>query len=141
MPALRFLLDTCVVSELTRPAPDRGVLAALATHEAQCAIAAATLEELVFGCRRLPPGARRDWLLRWVAGLPDHLPVLPYDQACALWLGAERARLAAAGRVAPRTDGEIASIAATQGLTMVTRNVRDFAIFDGLAVIDWHAGA
>ena len=136
--ALRFLLDTNVVSELTKPRPNPDVLQALAQHEAACAISAPTLEELVFGCHRLPAGARRDWLRRWVQGLPARLPVLPFDEAAAIWLGAERARLAALGRPAPRTDGEIAAVAASRGLTLVTRNQRDFAVFDGLVLEDWH---
>ena len=136
--ALRFLLDTNVVSELTKPQPNPGVLLALAQHDADCAISAPTLEELVFGCHRLPAGARRDWLRRWVHGLPARLLVLPFDEAAAIWLGAERARLAALGRPAPRTDGEIAAVAVSRGLTLVTRNQRDFAVFDGLVLEDWH---
>ena len=137
--ALRFLLDTNVVLELTKPQPNPGVLQALAQNEADCAISAPTLEELVFGCHRLPAGARRAWLLRWVQGLPARLPVLPFDEAAALWLGAERARLAALGRPAPRTDGEIAAVAVSQGLTLVTRNQRDFEVYTGLTAINWHA--
>ena len=136
--ALRFLLDTNVVSELTKPQPNPDVLQALAQHEADCAISAPTLEELVFGCHRLPAGARRDWLRRWVQGLPARLPVLPFDERAVLWLAAERARLAALGRPAPRTDGEIAAVAVSRGLTLVTRNQRDFAVFDGLVLEDWH---
>ena len=136
--AARFLLDTNMVSELTKPLPNRGLLQALAQHEGDCAICAPTLEVLVFGCHRLPPGARRDWLLRWLQGLPLRLPVLPFDQQAAAWLGAERARLAVLGRPAPRTDGEIAAVAACQGLTLVTRDERDFQAFFGLMVVNWH---
>lgn len=136
--ALRYLLDTNVVSELTKPVPNPKVLQALARDEADCAISAPTLEELVFGCRRLPSGARQDWLLRWLNGLPAQLPVLPFDAVAACWLGAERARLAQLGRPAPRTDGEIAAVAVAHGLTLVTRNLRDFAPFDALTVVDWH---
>ena len=139
--APRFLLDTHVVSELTKPQPNAGVLQALAQHEADCAICAPTLEELVFGCHRLPAGARRDWLLRWVRGLPARLSVLPFDEPAALWLGAERARLAGLGRPAPRTDGEIAAVAVSRGLTLVTRNQRDFQAFAGLTTVNWHAPA
>ena len=136
---LRYLLDTNVVSELTKPQPNAGVLRWLANEEASCAISAPTLEELVFGCRRLPQGARQTWLLRWLEGLPAQLPVLPFDEAAALWLGAERARRAQAGRPLPRTDGEIAAVAKTNGLTLVTRNTSDFAGFDALAVVNWHS--
>ena len=139
--APRFLLDTNVVSELTKPQPNPGVLQSLAQHEADCAISAPTLEELVFGSNRLPAGARRDWLRRWVQGLPARLPVLPFDEAAAIWLGAERARLAALGRPAPRTDGEIAAVAVSQGLILVTRNQRDFQTFAGLTTVNWHAPA
>lgn len=137
--ALRYLLDTNVVSELTKPQPNAGVLHWLAREEAGCAISAPTLEELVFGCRRLPQGARQTWLLRWLEGLPAQLPVLPFDEAAAQWLGAERARLAKAGRPLPRTDGEIAAVAKTNGLTLVTRNTGDFTGFDALAVVNWHS--
>ena len=136
--ALRFLLDTHVVSELTKPHPNLGVLQALAQHQADCAISTPTLEELVFGCHRLVPGARRAWLLRWLQGLPARLPVLPFDQLAAAWLGAERARLAGLGRPAPRTDGEIAAVAVSLGLILVTRNQRDFQTFDGPTTVNWH---
>lgn len=136
---LRYLLDTNVVSELTKTQPNPGVLEALAREEADCAISAPTLEELVFGCRRLPQGARQAWLLRWVEGLPAQLPVLPFDEAAAFWLGSERARPANAGRPLPRTDGEIAAVAKTNGLTLVTRNTQDFVGWDGLVVENWHS--
>jgi tRNA(fMet)-specific endonuclease VapC len=139
--ALLFLLDTNVVSELSKPVPDGVVLSVLQRHEAACAISAPTLEELTFGCARLPPGQRQAWLRRWLAGLAARIVVLPYDRQAASWLGAERARLAALGRPAPRTEGEIASIAVTQGLTLVTRNLKDLRSFEGLALADWFASA
>lgn len=136
--ALRYLLDTNVVSELTKPAPNAAVLQALAQHEGTCAISAPTLEELTFGCARLPAGPRQAWLQRWLDGVASRIEVLPFDQTAAVWLGRERARLALAGRPAPRTDGEIAAVAVTQGLTLVTRNVRDFAAFNDLVTVDWY---
>ncbi len=137
--ALRFLLDTNVVSELTKPIPDPLVLKRLKRHEADCAISAPTLEELVFGCARVPSADRRDWLLRWIEGMRERTTVLPFDAAAAAWLGQERARLATIGGPAPRTDGEIAAIAVTNGLTLVTRNQKDFREFEGLMLASWHA--
>ena len=66
---LRFLLDTNVVSELTKAVPNTALLSALQQHEAACAISAPTLEELAFGCARLAPGARRSWFRNWIDGL------------------------------------------------------------------------
>ena len=137
--ALRYLLDTNVVSELTKTTPNPSVLQALAQHEGACAISAPTLEELTFGCARLPAGPRQTWLQRWLDGLASRIDVLPFDQTAAVWLGRERARLAQAGRPALRTDGEIAAVAVVQGLTLVTRNGRDFVAFSDLVLADWHA--
>lgn len=134
----RYLLDTNVVSELVKQQPDFMVVRAIAEHEAACALSAPTLEELVFGCERLTSADRRAWLRRWIDGLTQRWPVLPYDARAAHWLGQERARLAAAGRPAPRADGEIAAVAVVHGLTLVTRNLRDFAGFDGLQTEAWH---
>lgn len=136
--ALRYLLDTNVVSELTKAMPSEAVIKTLQKHEAACAICAPTLEEFVFGCARLQPGARQAWFRRWLDGLMTRIAVLPYDMKAALWLGQERARLAGLGRPAPRMDGEIAAVAVTNGLTLVTRNGRDFEGFLGLSLNDWH---
>ena len=137
--ALRFLLDTNVVSELTKAQPNPGVLRMLAQTDSDCALGAPTLEELTFGCQRLQPGTRQEALLQWLEGLPAQLPVLPFDATAARWLGGERARLACIGRPAPRTDGELAAIAVVNGLTLITHNLRDFAAFSGLRAMDWHS--
>jgi tRNA(fMet)-specific endonuclease VapC len=138
--AIRFLLDTNVVSELTKRAPNPAVVRALARHEAECAISAPTLEELAFGCARVASNQRRAWFSQWLDGLVARMAVLPFDAQAALWLGAERARLMKLGRPAPRTDGEIAAVAVVSGLTLVTHNGRDFAAFNNLALADWHQG-
>jgi tRNA(fMet)-specific endonuclease VapC len=135
----RYLLDTSIISELTKAIPHRGVTQAIATHEAVCAIGAPTLEELRFGWARLQPGSRKTWLGHWLDDLFDKLPVLAYDTEAANWLGVERARLASLGRSAPRTDGEMAAIAATNGLVLVTRNRKDFLGYTDLLLEDWHA--
>lgn len=133
----RYLLDTNIVSELARREPHAGVLARVAENEARCAVAAPTAEELSFGVRRLPASPKREMLERWLEGILQRFPVLPYDGRSAIWLGQERARLAALGKLAPRTDAEIAAIAVTGGLVLVTRNTPDFRAFGGLEVENW----
>ncbi len=136
--AVLFLLDTNVVSELTKPQPDAAVVLTFRQRESECALCAITLEELAYGGARLQSPQRRAWFAKWVAGLSARLSVLPFDAAAALWLGHERARLQSLGRPVPRADGEIAAVAVTQGLTLVTRNGRDFAGFEGLQLQSWH---
>lgn len=67
------------------------------------------------------------------------MPVLPFDLAAAEWHAAERARLEALGRTPPFADGQIAAVAATCGLTLVTLNAKDFEQFNGLTVEAWDA--
>jgi len=68
------------------------------------------------------------------------LDVLPCDRRAAEWHARQRARLVNEGRTPPYLDGQIAAIAAVNGLTLVTHNVTDFAAFEGLTVEDWFAG-
>lgn len=134
---IHYLLDTNVVSELSRPAPRPGVLAQLDAHDGELAVSAVTMGELRFGVDLLPPSKRRDELEEHLGQLMRRLPVLPYDRGAALWHGAERARLRKLGKERPFVDGQIAAVAATRNLILVTANVADFAHFDNLIVKDW----
>lgn len=135
---LRYLLDTSVVSAPMAPVPAPSIVKRLTADGHLCAIAAPVWHELTFGCARLERGRRRDALERYLHEVVlAAFPVLPYDEAAARWHGRERARLEAVGRPAPFVDGQIAAIAFTQGLTLVTHNVRDFARFQELAVEQW----
>ncbi|MCC6189369.1 MAG: type II toxin-antitoxin system VapC family toxin [Anaerolineales bacterium] len=134
----RFLLDTNIVSEPLRPRPSATVLRQLQAHEAEIAVAAVVWHELWFGCRRLPPGAKRSAIedfLDEVVGAT--MPVLPYEARAAEWHAAERARLMAAGKTPAFADGQIAAVAITNGLILVTRNLPDFADFEDLQTVDW----
>ena len=59
------------------------------------------------------------------------------SQEAALWHGKQRASLEARGLKPAFADGQIAAIAATQGLVLVTRNTSDFEVFEGLEVLNW----
>ncbi len=137
---MRYLLDTNVISELAKESPDPGVTQALERQEGHCALPAPALEELHFGVARLAASRKRTMLEHWLAAIADRIAVLPYDARAAAWLGRERARLAGLGKPSPRADGEIAAIAVTRGLTLVTRNLGDFVAFDGVLVENWHTG-
>jgi tRNA(fMet)-specific endonuclease VapC len=135
---IRFLLDTSTISAAMWKMPDPGVLAKLGEHGGECAISAHVWHELQYGVGRLARGKRRvilETFLREV--VHPTLPILPYDERAAEWLAQERVRLEKAGKQVPVVDGQIASVAATNGIPVVTANLADFSIFKGLAVENW----
>ena len=134
---LRFLVDTNIFSELARPAPDRALVTKLVGAAGSLAMGAPCWHELRFGVDRLPRSRRRAQLLTYLAELEETVPILPYDAASATWHARQRARLEARGRAPAFVDGQLAAIASTRGLALVTRNVRDFARFDELTVERW----
>jgi len=62
---------------------------------------------------------------------------LPYDQRAARWHASERARLVVAGRSPPVADGQIAAVARTNDLVLVTLDQANYAGFEDLRVEDW----
>ena len=96
------------------------------------------MDELVFGCSRLPAGKRRMALEEYLVAVvrPSFL-ILPYDEEAASWHGHERARLERTGHMPPFVDGQIAAIARCQGLTLITSNLKHFALFNDLETADW----
>jgi len=137
---LNILLDTCVVSELIKPAPDEIVLAWTGhTLEGTCLLSTITLGEVMNGIWRLPAGKRRSQLETWFEGLLARYEarILPVDAAVARKWGHLSGELA--GRRAPTSmaDGLIAATALVHGLTLATRNVADFKPFEVEIVNPW----
>ena len=126
-----FLLDTNVVSETVKPWPDERVLSWIADQApGELFLAAMTFAELVRGARKLADTARGRALERWIH---DDLArqfagrVLPFDlEAAAIWgeIMGDSDRI---GRTCPAADAQIAAVARRRGLTLATRNTRDFA--------------
>ncbi len=138
MARLRYLLDTNILSERARRRPDPGVQSRLHAHKHEVCTAAPILHELQYGLARMPDGVRKQRLTRYLERVLL-LEILPYDRDAARWHAEERARLTRRGRVPPFVDGQIAAVAATNGLTLVTRNTDDFDDFTNLSVEDWFA--
>jgi tRNA(fMet)-specific endonuclease VapC len=134
---MRFLLDANVWSEMARPEPRASVSRAFHRFDPQFAIPAPVADELTFGIARLPDSKRKMMLTEWLECTISSYPVLPFDLAAAQWHGRERARLMSIGRTTPMVDGQIAAIAAVNGLILVTRNTDDFAGYAGIDVENW----
>ena len=125
-----FILDTNVVSELMRPAPEPALKSWIADRAASSMYFTAICEaELRFGLAVMPSGKRRDGLaasfermLR--AGFANR--VLPFDRAAARAYAEIASDRRAAGHPISQFDGQIAAIARTRGMALATRNIRDF---------------
>jgi predicted nucleic acid-binding protein len=131
-----YLLDTCVLSQGAKTdRNDEGLLTWLKTTPIELQhISVLSLAEIEFGILRMPTGKRRENLHEWFeSGLKASFAerLLPFDEAAAsIW-----AFLRSNHLNAPLVDGQIAATAIAHNLTLVTRNVRDFA-FAGLAVFN-----
>lgn len=125
-----YLLDTCVLSELTRPQPNPSVIAWIRMHaETSCYLSVLTIGELVGGIRRLPVAAKRVKLEGWLQSellLRFKDRILVIDEAVATRWGSLIADTCARGRVLPTIDSLLAAIAQEHGLTIITRNIKDF---------------
>lgn len=134
---LRWLLDTNTISELGRLHPSPAVVQRFTEEAAASAIPAMVWQELWFGVLRLPAGRRREELSQFVQGVAGSLPKLAYTEATARQHAELRASQAARGRVVSEPDAHIAAVAIAQGLTLVTRNTRDFESLPGLRLANW----
>jgi toxin FitB len=125
-----FLLDTNVVSEWVKPQPDPGVVRWLAdADEDRLYLTVVTLAELRHGIERLDVGARRKRIEAWIDELKERFEqrILPIDENVAEYWGRLMARSEAKGRRIHVMGGFLAATAEVHGLTLVTRNVEDFA--------------
>ena len=139
---MSYLLDTCVVSDLSRPRPNPGVVAWMSEADvATLHLSAITIGEVLRGTLRLPVGKRRTSLSDWSERLRRSFAgrVLPIDESVALRWAEIAARAEQSGRPGSFADGLIAATALDRGLTLVTRNVTDFEPFGVSLLNPWMA--
>jgi len=137
---VKYLLDTCVLSEFVRPAPAAAVQTWMAAREeSELYVATMTLAELHRGVKRLPPSRRKNDLAAWLEQLQASFAerILPFAGETAAYWGDLCAGMEAKGRPMAAFDSIIAAIALEHGLKLVTRNVRDFAEAPLVLVNPW----
>ena len=126
---MKYLLDTCVLSELVRPRPDPGLMEWVeGADEEALYVSVLTLGELQQGIVRLPDSARRKRLAGWVSkDLRARFAgrTLAVTAEVAERWGALQGAAEAKGRRLPVIDSLLAATALTEGLVVVTRNTAD----------------
>lgn len=133
------LLDTNVLSELTRREPDPRVLSFLDDRESEIWLPTIAIYEAEYGLRLLPVGRRRNLLTVTYATILEAYAhrILPLDRLGAEWAARYRASAHQVGRPVDLGDALIAGTARAYGLTVVTRNVRDFEALDVDVLNPW----
>ncbi len=137
---MKYLLDTCVLSELVKPAPNSAVLAWVDSRaENDLFIAAMTLGELRRGVAKLPTSRRKSELSVWLENLQAGFGqrVLPFTGDTAGYWGEMCARVETVGKTMAAFDSIIAATAAEHGLALVTRNTQDFAAASVMLINPW----
>jgi predicted nucleic acid-binding protein len=132
---MTFLVDASVLSEATKPKPDSRVVYWLEKNERDLAVDPVILGEIRFGILLLARGKRRQALERWFEQGVKRIRCLPWDAATGLRWAQLLADLRASGRAMPIKDSLIAATGLVHGLTLATRNLRDFTN-SGLSLVN-----
>ena len=125
-----ILLDTNVVSELMRTSPNPAVERWIAGHPVEDLFFSAVGEsELRHGAAIMPAGRGRETFVSDIETMPHAAfenRILPFDSEAARAYAVIAAKRRFAGRAVAPTDCQIAAIARARGMTVATRNLRDF---------------
>lgn len=132
-----YLLDTNIISAITRQNPDENAVAMYSRYRHSCYVSAATIMEIIYGIELLPIGKRRQSLEKVNLDFLEAIPSVAFDDRAARWLGVERARLKMLGRTIPAIDFMIAASSVTRQLTLATDNTKDFAGIDEVQLENW----
>ena len=123
---MKYLLDTCVLSELVKKKPDQRVIEWISDiEESKLFISALTIGEIHKGIEKMSNNGRRKVLSQWVdEDLQERFRgrIIPFDlQVAAVW-GKMQAKAEMSGKTMPIIDGMIVATAIRHSLAVVTRN-------------------
>ena len=135
----RHLLDTNIISNITKPVPSAALVGWMAAQaDEDLFISSMTVAEIRRGVLEKPAGKKRKELERWFSGPegPQALfagRVLPCDEKAALVWARLMADGTATGRPRSPLDMIVAAVAEANDCTLVTDNEKDFA---GLKIVN-----
>jgi len=126
---LKYLLDTCIISELVRPTPNTQVTNWLhAVPSDALFLSVLTIGEVRKGLAKLPDSKKKERLTQWLDTLLEEYKerILPIDLMVSENWGIIQGSAEKAGTPMSTIDGLIAATASTHNLILVTRNECDF---------------
>jgi len=132
---LKYLLDTNIVIYVIKRKPI-SELHLFNTHAGHTALSSITLAELLHGAEKSTAPAQT---LAVVEDFCNRLEVLPYGPKAAQHYGSIRASLEKIGKPIGINDIHIAAHARSEGLTLVSNNLRGFERVPALQLANWVA--
>ena len=130
---LRYLLDTNIVIYVLKRRPIEA-LEIFNKNANRMAISSITLSELMYGAEKSQSVAKN---LEAIEDFTSHLEVLPYDAKASQSYGQIKSALEKKGNIIGENDIHIAAHAISQGLILVTNNVKEFKRVPNLVIENW----
>jgi tRNA(fMet)-specific endonuclease VapC len=130
---LKFLLDTNMVIYTLKRRP-KSVSEIFNANATRMAISTITLSELIYGAEKSSNIGQN---LKTIEEFVSHLEVLPYDIKASQHYGQIKASLEKKGNIIGENDIHIAAHAISQGLILVTNNLREFERVPNLKLENW----
>ena len=128
---MKYLVDTCVLSELAKSKPNSNVVKWLKSHSEGNLffVSVVTLGEIKEGIETLPnEDPRREKLRMWfeerILGAYEE-SIIDFDRQVALKWGEIKGKTNRMGRTRPDLDAQIAATAVVHNMTVLTRNISD----------------
>lgn len=139
---MKILLDTCALSELSKPHANQSVQNALESFFAEnLFISVITLGEITKGINLLPTSKRKTDLINWATKIENAYSsqILYITPDIAHRWGELTAKTQKQGKIIRMADGLIAATALTHNLYIMTRNTADFKLTGTLLINPWQA--
>jgi predicted nucleic acid-binding protein len=137
---VKYLLDTCVISELTKPIPNNNVIRWLKNIQSDSLfISVITIGEIRKGLTKLKESEKKQRLTEWLDALLRQYSerILPVDLDIAQNWGIIQGNTEKTGKPMSSVDSMLAATAYTHNLTVVTRNEKDFEAGNVLMINPW----
>lgn len=128
-----YLLDTNVISELTKPNPSPRITDLISKNQRVSAIPSIVWAEGLYEIKRMPESRRKESYLDFYSNIIlNSFPFFPFDEHAASVFSDIKSRLDRIGKPAPLMDMQIAATAIANNAILVTRNIEDF---DGICEV------